>query len=63
MPDIKSSLARTQKMFMELDTRWQALAILTALTFLLTILYSTYLDYDVANYLTSFWCKRCTVVH
>ena len=52
MPDLKSSLARTQKMYMELDIRWQALVILTALTFLLTILYSPYLDYDVANYLT-----------
>ena len=52
MSDIKSSPARTQKRFTELDIRWQALAILTAFTFLLTILYNAYLDYDVANYLT-----------
>src|SRR4026208_1489173 len=48
----KSVQARTLKFSMEPNARWRVIALLTALTFLLTILYNAYLDYDVANYLT-----------
>ena len=48
----KSVQARTPKFSMEPNARWRVIALLTALTFLLTILYNAYLDYDVANYLT-----------